>query len=110
MPVQLLSRPFPGRPTCDDWHRLIDLAADAAAGGALDLFVVDPLASFLPGHCESDAGTLIEALQPLQPLHALTDRGAAVLLLHNPRKNAAQAGSWPAGRGRCWASWTCRWN
>ena len=27
------------------------------------LFAVDPLASFLPGHSESDAGTLLEMLQ-----------------------------------------------
>lgn len=94
--VQLLARPFRRRPTPDDWRQLIDSAADARAAGELDLFVVDPLASFLPGRCESDAATLLEALQPL---HRLTCAGCAVLLLHHPRKKAAEAGSMARGSG-----------
>ena len=66
------------------------------AGGGLDLLVVDPLASFLPGRCESDAASLLEALHPL---HRLTARGAAVLLLHHPRKKSAEAGSMARGSG-----------
>jgi hypothetical protein len=94
--VELLARPFRGRPTLDEWNRLIDAATEARAAGELDLFVVDPLASFLPGRCESDAATLLEALQPL---HRLTDSGAAVLLLHHPRKKSAEAGSSARGSG-----------
>jgi hypothetical protein len=58
--------------------------------------VVDPLASFLPGRCESDAGTLIEMLQPL---HRLAAEGAAVLLLHHPRKKPSEPGSSARGSG-----------
>lgn len=94
--VHLLARPFRGRPTLDEWDQLIDRAAEARAAGELDLFVVDPLASFLPGRCESDAATLLEALQPL---HRLTTAGAAVLLLHHPRKKPAEAGSAARGSG-----------
>ena len=94
--VQLLARPFRGRPTLDEWNRLIDLATEAHAAGELDLFIVDPLASFLPGRCESDAGTLLEALQPL---HRLTTTGVAVLLLHHPRKKPSEAGSSARGSG-----------
>jgi len=94
--VQLLARPFRGRPTSDEWNRLIDQATEARVRGELDLFIVDPLASFLPGRCESDASTLLEALQPL---HQLTSAGAAVLLLHHPRKKASEAGSSARGSG-----------
>ena len=94
--VQLLARPFPARPTAEQWHQLIDQASEAHTAGTLDLLVIDPLASFLPGRCESDAGTLLEALQPL---HRLTERGVAVVLLHHPRKNAKEAGSLARGSG-----------
>ncbi|MBX3400345.1 MAG: AAA family ATPase [Gemmataceae bacterium] len=94
--VQLLARPFRGRPTVDEWHLLLDRAVEACAAGELDLFIVDPLASFLPGRCESDAASLLEALQPL---HRLTTAGAAVALLHHPRKRAAEPGQSARGSG-----------
>ncbi len=94
--VQLLARPFRGRPTHDEWNSLIDLAVEAAATTGLDLVVIDPLASFLPGRCESDSATLLEALVPL---HRLTAAGVAVLLLHHPRKAKSEAGSSARGSG-----------
>ncbi len=94
--AQLFSRPFRGRPTPEDWSDLIDRAVEEAAAGRLDLVVVDPLASFLPGRCESDAATLLEALTPL---HRLTAAGMAVLLLHHPRKKKSEAGSSARGSG-----------
>lgn len=90
--VQLISRPFRSRPTPADWDELIGRASAAK----LDLFVVDPLASFLPGRCESDAATLLEALQPLRRLTAV---GMAVLLLHHPRKQPSEVGSSARGSG-----------
>ncbi len=94
--VQLFARPFRGRPTADEWGHLIDRATDARAAGELDLFVVDPLASFLTSRSESEPTTLLEALLPL---HRLTTAGAAVLLLHHPRKKPAEAGSTARGGG-----------
>ena len=94
--AQLFSRPFRGRPTPEQWSDLIDGAVEEAAAGRLDLVVVDPLASFLPGRCESDAATLLEALQPL---HRLTAAGMAVLLLHHPRKRKSEVGSSARGSG-----------
>ncbi len=90
--VDLIARPFDGRPTPDDWNRMIDRAVAARP----DLFVVDPLASFLPGRCESDAASLLEALQPLL---RLTAAGTAVLLLHHPRKKPSEVGSSARGSG-----------
>src|SRR5204862_7541827 len=84
------------RPAPAAWAYLIDHALDLRAAGQLDLFAVDPLASFLPGRSESDAGTLLEMLQPLQRLAAA---GAAVLILHHPRKKPSDEGSSARGSG-----------
>jgi hypothetical protein len=94
--ARLMSRPFRGRPNVDAWNALVGHALELRSAGALDLFVVDPLASFLPGRSDSDAGTLLTMLQPLQRLAA---GGAAVLVLHHPRKQAADAGSAARGSG-----------
>jgi hypothetical protein len=100
MPVgahsRLLARPFRGRPTAKAWNELIDHAGTLREAGQLDLFVVDPLAKFLPGRCESDSGTLLEMLDPL---HRLASAGASVLLLHHPRRAASAEGSAARGSG-----------
>ena len=100
MPVgphaRLLARPFLRRPTPAAWSDLVAEAIDLRTAGELDLFVVDPLVSFLPGRSESDPGTLLEMLQPLQRLAAA---GVAVLLLHHPRKLKADEGSTARGGG-----------
>ena len=90
--VQLVGRPFHGRPTPEQWDRLIGRALDDGP----DLFVVDPLASFLTSRGESDASALLDALQPLR---RLTVRRTAVLLLHHPRKKASAVGSGARGSG-----------
>jgi RecA-family ATPase len=100
MPVgrqaRLVLRPFENRPTPADWRALVDHALDLRAAGEIDLFVVDPLVTFLPGHSECDAGTLLEMLQPLQ---RLASAGAAVLILHHPRKKPAEEGHGARGSG-----------
>jgi hypothetical protein len=62
----------------------------------VDLAVIDPLASFLPGRGENHAGLMLEALQPLQ---RLTARGMAVLLLHHPKKGPTREGQAARGSG-----------
>lgn len=94
--ARLLPRPFLTRPTSEEWCDLIEYSLEQRAVGELDLFVVDTLASFLPGRSESDAGTLLEMLQPLQRLAAA---GVAVLVLHHPRKKASDEGSSARGSG-----------
>jgi len=94
--AEVLPRPFDGRPTIEEWNGLIDEAILARFDGKLDLLVVDPLASFLPGRCESDAGTLLEMLQPL---HRLAIEGVAILLLHHPRKKPSEIGASARGSG-----------
>ena len=94
--ARLVSRPFVGRPTPDQWDELVVNAECLRVDGALDVFVVDPLASFLPGRSESDPGTLLEMLHPLR---RLAQAGVAVLVLHHPRKKAADEGSIARGSG-----------
>src|SRR4051812_26287691 len=77
--AQWLCRPFVRKPSAEQWHGLIaELVRSAESGG---LVVIDPLAAFLPGADENNASAMLDALAPL---HALTNHGAAVLLLHHP--------------------------
>ncbi|MBX7106041.1 MAG: AAA family ATPase [Gemmataceae bacterium] len=94
--ARLLARPFLTRPTEREWDDLIEVQRGRAGRGELDLLVVDPLAAFLPGRTESDAGTLLRFLEPLQ---RLASAGVAVLVLHHPRKQASPEGSTARGSG-----------
>jgi len=93
---RLVSRPFTGRPTPEQWDELIVHAELLHEEGKLDLFVVDTLASFLPGRSDSDPGTLFDMLQPLR---RLADCGVAVLVLHHPRRKASDEGHSARGSG-----------
>jgi hypothetical protein len=87
-------RPFPCRPSPEQWQTLLDRVADDAAERGVSLLVVDPLAAFFPGKSENDAVIMLDALAPLQRLAA---RGLAVLALHHPAKK--ERGDGPSGRG-----------
>jgi AAA domain len=94
--VQLMSRPFLRRPTRQQWNQLVEYAGERWLAGQMDVFVVDPLAKFLPGSTESDMNTLLEFLDPLQQL---TAAGVGVLILHHPRKKPSEEGSSARGNG-----------
>ncbi len=94
--ARLISRPFPSRPSQAEWNDLIDDACLDRLDGNLDLFVIDSIAMFLPGHWESSAPVLIDALNPLR---RLTDEGASVMLLHHPRRSKSEPGHSARGTG-----------
>jgi AAA domain len=94
--TRLMLRPFPGRPTPAEWDRVVEQAEAMWAANDLDLLVVDPLASFLPGRSDSDPGTLLDLLNPLR---RLAEAGVAVLILHHPRKAKSEEGSTARGSG-----------
>ena len=94
--VELLARPFGRRPTLKEWNDLIDEACLMRLAGELDLFVIDPIAKFLPGFWESSAALLFDVLEPL---HRLTEEGASTLLLHHPRKSPSEPGHSARGTG-----------
>jgi hypothetical protein len=89
-------RPFRGRPSPAEWVGLLDRLAELRQSHGLDLVVIDPLASFLPGRGEGDAGTMLDALLPLTRLTAL---GVSVLVLHHPRKGDPAPGQAARGSG-----------
>ena len=94
--VQLVIRPFPKRPTPDQWDGLVRQAEGLRRDGKLDLLAVDPLASFIPGRSESDPATLLDLLTPLR---RLADTGVAVLVLHHPRRERSAEGHTARGGG-----------
>jgi hypothetical protein len=89
-------RPFKGKPRPDEWQALMDHLLQLRMEQGLDLVVIDTLASFLPGRGENLADCMLEALMPLQ---VLTKAGAAVLILHHPRKGTSAAGQAARGSG-----------
>jgi AAA domain len=99
--VRFLCRPFQGRPTDEGWDALLEHIAAMHRECRLDLVVIDPLAAFLPGGCESDAKSVMNFLLKLQKLTVL---GISVLLKHHPRKGEAPIGSISRGSGALTAS------
>jgi hypothetical protein len=91
-----LCRPFRGKPRVDEWLALLDHLLELRQQHGIDLVVIDPLASFLPGRSENLAGDMLDALLPLQ---RLTATGLSVLLLHHPRKGENVAGQAARGSG-----------
>lgn len=94
--VRLAVRPFLARPAPADWDGLVGALEAGRAADPFDLFVVDPLATFLPGRSESDAGALLDFLTPLR---RLATAGVAVLVLHHPRREKSAEGSLARGGG-----------
>jgi hypothetical protein len=94
--LRWLCRPFSGRPSREQWLALLDRLAELALTEEVGLFVIDPLASFLPGYEENSAAALLDALGPLT---RVTSMGAAVLLMHHPRKYTRSEGQLARGSG-----------
>jgi hypothetical protein len=94
--VAWFCRPFAGKPTPQQWLQFLDHIFTLHQHLGLQLLVIDPLATFLPGRDENNAALMMEFLAPLQKL---TRAGLAVLLLHHPRKDAAADGRAARGSG-----------
>src|SRR5439155_12284867 len=89
-------RPFRGKPSAEEWLGLVDVLAELRTTEGIDLVVIDPLASFLPGRDESSAGGMLATMLLLQRLTAL---GMSVLVLHHPKKGETIAGQAARGSG-----------
>jgi hypothetical protein len=89
-------RPFRGKPNAKQWLQLVDCLASLPATTGLDLLVIDPLASFLPGRDENSAAAMLRTLAPFQ---RLTAQRVAVLLAHHPSKKPSPAGMAARGSG-----------
>jgi hypothetical protein len=94
--VHIAKRDTLGRPTADEWARIIGGLAEQVKAGSYAVVVIDTLPSWWPVLNENDAG---ETSAALAPLRAISDAGAAVLLVHHPRKGDGQHGTATRGSG-----------
>jgi hypothetical protein len=93
--LSLYCRPFAGKPYLWQWKRFVEQLVQEQESQHIDLVAIDPLAGVLPAS-ENNVSALVAALQPLREL---TERGAAVLLLHHPAKEDGGLGKAARGSG-----------
>ena len=89
-------RPFPGKPSRQQWHSFVQRLSELQSERNLDLAVIDTLSAVLPAGAESQVDCTLAALRPLEQL---TRAGMAVLLLHHPPKGELRAGQAARGSG-----------
>ena len=94
--VLLVQRDSFVRPTHQGWVDLINKMADAVHKHSIAMVVLDTLPSLWPVHNENDASEVMQALPPLRNINAA---GAAVLLVHHPRKGEGDQGQASRGSG-----------
>ncbi|MEQ9097338.1 MAG: AAA family ATPase [Phycisphaerales bacterium] len=92
----LLQRESFARPSHQQWIDLIDKLAGAVRERSLALVVFDTLPSLWPVHNENDASEVVHALAPLRNIN---NAGAAVLLIHHPRKGEGDQAQASRGSG-----------
>ncbi len=88
--AEFLVRPFTARPSQRQWEGFIGQIAELG----FQVVVLDTISRFSPVESENDAA---EVNRALLPLHGLCQAGAAVLLIHHPRKG--DGGEATAARG-----------
>ena len=94
--VSFAIRPFKGRPSRHAWEAFIDQIASNVEAGRFDVVVVDTLSTVTPCADENDSSKMMAALTPL---HRITEAGAALVLIHHPRKGDAGEGQASRGSG-----------
>ncbi|GMV25138.1 MAG: hypothetical protein AMXMBFR58_11690 [Phycisphaerae bacterium] len=94
--VHVINRPFKVRSTPDEWRRFIAHVAGLVARWRYCLVIIDTISSVWPVVNENDAS---EVMAALLPLHAITEAGAALLVIHHPRKGDAGEGQASRGSG-----------
>jgi hypothetical protein len=94
--ICFLCRPLRNNPTLPQWLSLIDQLRRLREEHHVDLVVIDPLSTLLPRGAENQSEKMLDALRPLE---RLTQEGAAILLLHHPRKGQSLSGQTARGSG-----------
>lgn len=94
--VHLYNRPFLGRPTRHKWECFIVHVAELVKSERYRVVVFDTISSLWPVGDENDAAKVLEVLGTL---HRITGAGAAILLVHHPRKGDAGEGQAARGSG-----------
>jgi hypothetical protein len=94
--VHIAVRPFRSFPSMEQWEQLLEMVSNYADKNTINFVVFDTLSRLWPVRDENDAGAVNAAVMPLQNI---LDRGAAVLLVHHPRKGDAGEGQASRGSG-----------
>ncbi len=91
-----IARPFMSKPSHGQWRAFIRHIVELTTEHIYGLIIFDTLGSVAPYQNENDAAEMQATLMPLQ---AIADTGAAVLLVHHPRKGDGQEGQASRGSG-----------
>lgn len=91
-----MARPFMAKPNHPQWQDFIRHIVALVQEHKYGLIVFDTIGAVAPYQNENDASEMISTLLPLQ---AIADTGAAVLLVHHPRKGDGQEGQASRGSG-----------
>lgn len=94
--VYFWCRPFMGRASWEQWESFVNDVAEIAQQRALGCVVFDALPALWPVEKENDAGEMARAVMPIQ---RITESGAAVVLVHHPRKGEGNQGQAARGSG-----------
>jgi KaiC/GvpD/RAD55 family RecA-like ATPase len=94
--VGVYARLIKGQLPWEDWERLVDSLAEIVRSSEYRIVVFDNWATFNPAGDENDS---MATKRALLPLHRICEEGASVLLIHHPRKGAAEFGQLSRGSG-----------
>ena len=94
--LEFIPRPFRARPTLPEWRSFLAHLASLCTERAFDVVVFDTISKMWSVRDENDAPAVENALLPL---YLLTDRGAAVLLVHHIRKGDGAEATAARGSG-----------
>ena len=96
-PTNLIVRRWSfARPSHQCWANMLAQLADVVRERSLSMVVFDTLPSLWPVQNENDASEVVEALAPLRDIN---EAGAAVLLIHHPRKGEGDQAQASRGSG-----------
>jgi hypothetical protein len=93
--IDIHIRPFKTKPNTEQWLTFLAHLGDFCRRRQPDLIVFDCLSNLWPVRDENDACQVQSALMPL---HTLTE-GAALMLVHHPRKSDGQEATASRGSG-----------
>ncbi|MCG3155093.1 MAG: hypothetical protein DKINENOH_01695 [bacterium] len=94
--IQIISRPFKGRPTRQQWEVFVFELSELIQSERFRLVVFDTIAKLWPVKDEKDA---TEVGTALMPLYQIVETGCSVLFVHHPRKGDGSEGQASRGSG-----------
>ncbi len=94
--VEMIFKPFRSRATRAEWEDFIRYLAELIAEEGFQVVVFDTISKMWPVRNENDSSEVDEAMLPMI---ALTEAGAAVLIVHHPRKGDATEAQASRGSG-----------